>query len=112
MKTVTLKLDWVTKTLLLIIAVSLLVIAFRPFLPAEVRANPDVIDVNIAEIGGYSQYGKTLDANVSGSVDVNIASIYGETYAYRTYGKLPIRGAIDVDNEVQVYVTNANEIGQ
>lgn len=68
MKTVTLKLDWVTKTLLLIIAVSLLVIAFKPLLPTELQANPSIVDVNIAEIGGYNQYGTTFD--VSGSVSI------------------------------------------
>lgn len=86
MKTVTLKLDLVSKILLAIIAISLLIIAFRPLLPMELQASPDVIDVNIAEV-------------------------YGESYAYKTYGKLPIRGSIDIDNEVQVYVTNPDDIG-
>ncbi|MDP3025777.1 MAG: hypothetical protein Q8O10_09635 [candidate division Zixibacteria bacterium] len=82
MKTITLKLDLYPKIILTIIAVALLIIAFKPILPTKVFANP------------------------VGIVDVNIASVYGESYAYRTYGRLPIRGSVEIDGEVEVHVTN------
>jgi hypothetical protein len=75
------KIDLYTKIVLTFIALALLVIAIKPLFPQPALA----------------QYG---------TIDVNIASIYGEVYAYRTYGKLPIRG------EIEANVTNPDDIGQ
>lgn len=93
MKTITLKLDSYSKLVLTVIAIALIGVALRPFLPSELEANPQVVDVNIAEIGGYSQYGKTLQ--ISGDVDANIS------------------GTVDVsvENTVDVNVENASDIG-
>jgi hypothetical protein len=82
MKTVTLRLDRNSKLILTIIAIALVLIALKPFLPEDLQATPQVIDVNIA-------------------------SIYGETYPYMTYGRLPISGSVEIDGEVDVNVTNS-----
>jgi hypothetical protein len=64
MKTVVLRLDRYSKVALTVIAIALILIAIKPFLPTELEASPQVIDVNIARVGGYSTYG-TLDVNVT-----------------------------------------------
>jgi hypothetical protein len=73
MKIVILRLDRYSKVILTVIGVALTVIAIRPFLPEAIEAKSQVMDVNIAEVGGgYVSYG-TLRVEVeNGSLDVNV----------------------------------------
>lgn len=59
------KVDIYTKAILTIIAVCLVVLAFRPIFNTPAEATGQVIDVNIASIGGSA-------------------------YPYETYGQLPV----------------------
>lgn len=64
MKTVTLKLDRYSRIVFTIIAIALILIALKPFLPTELQATPQIVDVNIRRIGGsYVPFG-TLSVNV------------------------------------------------
>lgn len=84
MKTVVLRLDGYSKIVLTVIAIALVLIALRPFLPTELEAKPEVVDVNIKEI-----------ADLPATRFINnplIANLY------------PI--------ELRVEVTNADQIGQ
>ncbi len=88
MKIVVLKLDRYSKIVLTVIALALVAIALKSLLPEDLQATPQIIDVNIA-------------------------AVYGESYPYMTYGRLPIRGSVEVDggyievaNQVDVNVTN------
>lgn len=67
MKIVVLRLDQYSKIILTVIAIALILIALKPFLPSELEATPQVMDVNIAEVGGgYVSYG-TLSVEVENS---------------------------------------------
>jgi hypothetical protein len=82
MKTVTLRLDRYSRIILTIIAVALVLIALKPLLPDELGATPQLLDVNIAEVGGgYVSYGtltveveNTVGVEVENQVDVNVTN--------------------------------------
>lgn len=118
MKTVTLRLDPITRITLIVIAAALAIIALMQLFPTNLEANPQIMDVNIAKILGSSSgelpvevtneveimgsvdVTNTVEVTSSvwgldfwGSVDVNIAEIFGEKYPYKTHGRLPV----DVD---------------
>ncbi len=48
-----LKVNMYVKIVLTVIAISLMVIAFRPMFNTPAEAGGQVVDINIAEIGGY-----------------------------------------------------------
>ncbi|MFB0519645.1 MAG: hypothetical protein ACETWC_10255 [Acidobacteriota bacterium] len=74
--------DLYTKIVLTIIAVSLVVLVLQNFFQADSvsaeaqLSSSEVIDVNIAGIGGWRITGDgVLDVNVKNKVDVNLAEI-------------------------------------
>lgn len=50
-----LKVDMYVKVVLTVIAISLMVIAFRPMFTTPVEAGSQTVDVNIASIGGEAK---------------------------------------------------------
>ena len=73
--------DLYTKIVLTIIAVSLVVLVIQNFfqadsVSAEAKSSDEVIDVNIAGVGGYRVTGEgILDVNVKNDVDVWVQNI-------------------------------------
>jgi len=74
MKTITLTLDPYSKVILTVIAIGLVLIALKPLLPDELGATPQLLDVNIAGVGGgYVSYG-TLTVEVENTVGVEVGN--------------------------------------
>ena len=73
--------DLYTKIVLTIIAASLVVLVMQNFfqsdsVSAEAKSSDEVIDVNIAGVGGYRVTGEgILDVNVKNDVDVWVQNI-------------------------------------
>ncbi len=75
-QTMTWKVDWYTKTVLTIIAISLALLVLKSYLiPTDVRAGGNPTEIDIVSVGGYTISGGVLKINIE---EVNGSSIGSE----------------------------------